>query len=182
MTRLCSGATTRHPEQDRHLRCRLITKGGDPYLRLGPFLLEELNTAPYIGLVHRFLGQEEAGRMMERAVEGVGLIPTPYVVGGVWTDFSRGRASKIRYLPDRAGDVTAELTRRMARLSRWRLLEPFAQENYQVMNYGPGGLISVHMDETTLGYQQGDFDQAQSLIDWRMGTIRQSPALKSRNY
>ena len=39
--------------------------------------------------------------MMARAVEGDGLIPTPYVVRGVWTDFSRGRASKIRYLPDR---------------------------------------------------------------------------------
>ena len=120
--------------------------------------------------------------MMARAVEGDGLIPTPYVVRGVWTDFSRGRASKIRYLPDLAGDTTAELTRRMALLSTWKLLSPFAQENYQVMNYGPGGLISVHMDETTIGYQQGDFDQAQSLIDWRMGTIRQSPALKSRNY
>ena len=119
---------------------------------------------------------------MARAVEGEGLVPTPYVVRGVWTDFSRGRASKIRYLPDRAGDVTAELTRRMARLSRWRLLEPFAQENYQVMNYGPGGLISVHMDDTTLGYQQEDFDQAQSLIDWGMGTIRQSPALSCLIY
>ena len=90
---------------------------------------------------------------------------------------SRGRASKIRYLPDRAGDVTGELTRRMARLSRWRLLEPFAQENYQVMNYGPGGLISVHVDDRTLGYQQEDFDQAQSHLDWRMGTIRQSSTL-----
>ena len=89
MTRLCSGAATRHPDQDRHLRCRLITKGSDPFLRLGPFLLEELNTAPYIGLVHRFLGPEEAERMMRRAVEGEGLIPTPYVVRGVWTDFSR---------------------------------------------------------------------------------------------
>ena len=47
------------------------------------------------------LRQEEADRMMARAVEGPGLIPTPYVVRGVWTDFSRGRASKIRYLPDR---------------------------------------------------------------------------------
>ena len=54
MTRLCSGAATRHPDQDRHLRCRLITKGSDPFLRLGPFLLEELNMAPYIGLVHRY--------------------------------------------------------------------------------------------------------------------------------
>ena len=101
MTRLCSGEATRHPDQDRNLHCRLITKDSDPYLRLGPFLLEELNTAPYIGLVHRFLRQEEAERMMLRAVEGDGLIPTPYVVRGVWTDFSRGRASKIRYLPDR---------------------------------------------------------------------------------
>ena len=56
----------------------------------------------------------------------------------------------------------------------------FAQENYQVMNYGPGGLISVHMDDTTLGYQQEDFDQAQSLVDWRMGTIRRRPAVRSK--
>ena len=81
---------------------------------------------------------------------------------------------------DRAGDVTAELTRRMARLSSWRLLEPFAQENYQVMNYGPGGLISVHVDDRTLGYQQGDFDQDQAHIDWRLGTVRQSPTANMR--
>ena len=114
-----------------------MTKAGDPYLRLGPFLLEELNTAPYIGLVHRFLGEEEAGEMMERAVEGEGLVPTPYVVRGVWTDFSRGRASKIRYLPDRADHVTADLTRRMARLSRWSLLEPFAQVQISCLLIGP---------------------------------------------
>ena len=176
MTRLCSGEATRQPHLDRDLRCRLITKS-DPYLRLGPFLLEELNIRPYIGLVHRFLGVEEAGRVMERAVEGEGLIPTPYTVRGVWRDFSRGRASKIRYLPDRAGDITAELTRRMARLSSWKLLEPFAQENYQVMNYGPGGLISVHVDDRTLGYQPGDFDPAQSLLDWSLGTIRLATAM-----
>ena len=89
MSLLCSGKETRHPSQDRDLRCRMMTQDGDSYLRLGPFLLEELNTQPYIGLVHRFLGPEEAERMMMRAVEGEGLIPTPYVVRGVWTDFSR---------------------------------------------------------------------------------------------
>ena len=45
------------------------------------------------------------------------------------------------------------------------------------MNYGPGGLISVHVDDRTLGYQEGDFDQDQAHIDWRLGTIRQRPAL-----
>ena len=175
MSRLCAGAQTRHPAQDQELRCRLMTRGGHSYLRLGPFLLEELNTKPYIGLVHRFLGEEEAVQVMERA--GARLIPTPYTVRGVWTTFSRGRASKIRYLPDTAGDVTGDLTRRMATLSPWKLLQPFAQENYQVMNYGPGGLISLHMDDATVGYQEEDFDSFQSGMFWRLGSTRLATAM-----
>ena len=36
----------------------------------------------------------------------------------------------------------------MTLATNFKLLEPFAQENYQVMNYGPGGIISCHTDET----------------------------------
>ena len=78
MTRLCSGTPTRHPDQDKNLRCRLINKGSDPYLRLGPFLLEELNKAPYIGLVHRFLGEEEAVQVVhpyQALVGEEGVVP-----------------------------------------------------------------------------------------------------------
>ena len=32
--------------------------------------------------------------------------------------------------------------------TRWKLDRPFSQENYQVMNYGPGGSINYHLDQT----------------------------------
>ena len=53
-------------------------------------------------------------------------------------------------MQDQAGLPTAAITRRIARASAWKLDKPFAQENYQVMNYGPGGLISFHTDEVPL--------------------------------
>ena len=68
------------------------------------------------------------------------------------------------------------MIRRMALATNFKLLEPFAQENYQVMNYGPGGLISFHTDEmpSKLIYDENvgaNFDEIDQMI-WNLGMIR----------
>ena len=52
----------------------------------------------------------------------------------------------------------------------------FAQENYQVMNYGPGGVIAFHTDEmpSKLIFDENigaNFDEIDQMI-WNLGTTR----------
>ena len=100
-------------------------------------------------------------------------MPTPYNSKGKYLKFSKKRTSQIKYLQDLAGQPTAALTWRMTLATNFKLLEPFAQENYQVMNYGPGGIISFHMDETPAKqiYEEDigvHFDEIDQMI-WNLG-------------
>ena len=72
---------------------------------------------------------------------------TVHSIEGHLESFTPRRTSKIRFLSDQPGSTTARLTARLAAATGWQLHRPFSQENYQVMNYGPGGQISPHLDQ-----------------------------------
>ena len=72
---------------------------------------------------------------------------TPYRVDGVLRDFSQKRTSKIRYIRDTKSEVSTKVTERIRRLSGWEVgRRIWAGENYQIMNYGSGGVIGAHFD------------------------------------
>ena len=83
---------------------------------------------------------------------------TVHSIAGHLESFTPRRTSKIRFLSDQPGSTTARLTARLAAATGWQLHRPFSQENYQVMNYGPGGQISPHMDQLD--------DDLQSEVEW----------------
>ena len=48
MLQLCLGNNLRPPSLDTKIKCKHLTKA-DPYLKLGPFKMEDLHLTPYIG-------------------------------------------------------------------------------------------------------------------------------------
>ena len=162
----------RSPRLDSLVKCHRHHSGHDPYLRLGPFKLENLSEAPYIGLIHQFISSSEADWIIK--TNGPNLIPTPYKINGENFYFSRKRTSKTTDIRDKVGLPSAALTKRLDLASPFNLLTPFAAENYQVMNYGPGGIISHHTDEIPrllVFKNHSSFDEEEQL-EWRLGGMR----------
>ena len=117
---LCKGPSTelRPPLHDKDLKCVLLHRG-DIYLKLGPFLFEELNLAPYIGRVLQFITQKESFWFMKHSHGR--MKSTPYRVDGLLRDFSQKRTSKIRYIRDTKSEISTKVTERIRRLSGWKL-------------------------------------------------------------
>ena len=95
--------------------------------------------------------------MSEQEVEGMKgkarghMKATPYSVGDVNQEFSYKRNSKIKYVSERTDELARSVTRRLELALAFRMFIPedrFSSENYQLMNYGFGGLISLHLDSS----------------------------------
>lgn len=141
----CSGVNLRPPEKDQDVKCLYLNQN-NPYLRFGPFLLEQFNSKPFVGKIYNFVSETEANWIMDKT-RGK-MKPTPLLVDGELKKFTFRRISKINFIPDNVGTPSKAITDRMSMATQWRLDRPFSQENYQVMNYGPGGSIHYHLDQT----------------------------------
>ena len=131
---------------------------GNPYLRIGPFLLENKNTeGNYIAQIHNIVSPVEMEAIKEKTQAR--LKATPYAVGNKNLDFSYDRTSKIHYLSERTDNLTRRLTKRLELSMAYNMFltdRPYTSENYQIMNYGIGGKIGLHLDgdpqgETAIG-------------------------------
>ena len=124
---------------------------GNPYLRIGPFLLENKNTeGNYVAQIHNIVSPIEMETIKEKTQAR--LKTTPYGVDGKNLDFSYGRTSKIHYLSERKDNLTQRLTKRLELAMAYNIYlanRPYTSENYQIMNYGIGGKISLHLDTNT---------------------------------
>ena len=121
---------------------------GNPYLRIGPFLLENKNTeGNYVAQIHNIVSPIEMETIKEKTQAR--LKTTPYGVDGKNLDFSYGRTSKIHYLSERKDNLTQRLTKRLELAMAYNIYladRPYTSENYQIMNYGIGGRIGLHLD------------------------------------
>ena len=74
---------------------------------------------------------------------------TPYLNGKDLNEdsFSKLRTSKVMYMNEKLVPMAMDFSRKVTQITRYRLKEEkFASENYQIMNYGIGGRISMHLD------------------------------------
>ena len=90
---LCQGKTTEtRMRRDTQNQCIKLYYN-DPYLRLGPFNLEILNTEPFIGAFHSILSEKETDSIIEKSKGR--LKPTPYHIDGELLKYSARRTSKV---------------------------------------------------------------------------------------
>ena len=154
---LCQGQEgLRPPRYDVDTKCHLLSMG-DPYLRIGPFLLENKNTeGNYIAQIHNIVSPVEMEAIKEKTQAR--LKATPYAVGGKNLDFSYDRTSKVHYLSERTDNLTRRLTKRLELAMAYNMYladRPYTSENYQIMNYGIGGKIGLHLDGSTAQHDIG---------------------------
>ena len=90
-------APWRDPKHDAGLRCRFHHMN-DPYNKLGPFKLEEINRLPFVGIFHGFMYESEMAAFKEYASPKLIRSET----GSLGT-FNTGliRTSKQAWMPDR---------------------------------------------------------------------------------
>ena len=148
ISRLCGGDRTLRPaEKDVTTKCELLTYNS-PFLRLNPFKLETANNeGNFVAIVHQLMSLEEVEEMKGKAIGD--MKATPYNVGGKNEEFSYKRNSKIKYISERVDNFALGISRRLEDALAFNIFQPehrLTAENYQLMNYGFGGLISLHLD------------------------------------
>jgi prolyl 4-hydroxylase len=161
---------------------------GDPYLSLGPFLLEHKNKAGnYIAQVgtkiicqtwknysqiHDLMSDAEMDSIKSKTSEKVKA--TPHLTGGKQMAFEHGYYSS--YLSDRTDADLARLTRRLELATGLAIYTPgrrYTADNYRVMKYGPGGKISLHLDAGSSNHQ----DHLLTIMDDMVGGGRFTTAM-----
>ena len=146
--RLCQGEKgLRAPRYDVSTKCHLLSMD-NPYLKIGPFLLENKNTeGNYVAHIHNIVSPAEMEAVKEKTKTR--LKATPYLTGQELQEFSYDRTSKVHYLSERTGNLTRRLTKRLELATAYNIYmadRPYVSENYQIMNYGIGGKIGLHLD------------------------------------
>ena len=155
--KLCQGQKGMKPARyDVNTKCHLLSMG-NPYLKIGPFLLENKNTeGNYVAQIHNIVSPAEMEALKEKTKTR--LKATPYAIKGVVREFSYDRISKVHYLSERTDNLTWRITKRLELAMAYNLYiadRPYTSENYQIMNYGIGGQISLHLDDTNVPTDNG---------------------------
>ena len=150
----------------------ILLHHNDPYLRIGPFKFEIKHSNPEIAIIHDLVNIQESENI-QNITRGK-MISTPYVNvnDGKRQKTSKGRTSKVHYLNERIFPEAMVVSKRIELATRFKLYhEYYASENYQVMNYGIGGKINIHVDET--GYNFSKYNNEKSLFNvMRDGGLR----------
>ena len=165
ISKLCSGIETKSNEFKCHMHST-----PDPFIKLSPFKIETYYDEPVIAVIHDFASETESSWVKDH-VRGRMRAATYFqkkskLESGedesVRTDFSADRTSKTRFVADSAGRRVKSISDRINLATSWNVGNnwhslkkldtdywgsPFMNsENFRVMNYGPGGWVSPHID------------------------------------
>ena len=110
VNQLCSGSVLRTPADSIGLKCSLLHKKMF-YLMLGPFKLETLNLAPFVGQIHNFMSHGEMAwfKDFSRGRIRASKITLPRNGG---YEVSNSRTSKTRFVTDEDGIVARKVSNR----------------------------------------------------------------------
>ena len=111
---------------------------------MGPFKLEDLNRDPYIAKFKDFYSNSEVEIVKRRAEKN--LRSPPYNVRGRTAYYTSQRVSKRLHLTEEQFPFFEETSARISLATKWVVRERDASDEYQIINYGAGGQIDIHVD------------------------------------
>jgi prolyl 4-hydroxylase len=158
---LCRGDQLRHPKLDANLSCKYwYATNDDPYQRLGPFKLEILSSAPFVGKFHDFMTDTECEDFKSFGSDKL-TRSTHHHKDSVFAATSL-RTSKQAWIYDygdqtnavaekQAHNVTAtkSVSNKIDLATRLQSRSTNLGEPFQVANYGVGGVYNHHCDATS---------------------------------
>ena len=149
------------------LKCQNLHKNL-PVLRLGPIKLEVYSEQPVVASFHDFMGPGECEAMKSRGRNRMKATPltTPKNsrenVNEAYTD---RRVSKIRYLSHKLDDMAWRINTRISNALEFDLNGlPIPAENFQLMNYGIGGFIELHIDSNSKVKNEFDYTKPEEWL------------------
>jgi len=164
ISNLCTGTESTSTTYKCHLQ---FTK--DPFIKLSPFKVEIFYDDPIVAVIHNFVSGKESNWVKDH-VRGRMRAATYFQRKSkasdsdesVRVDFSADRTSKTRFVADYADPKVKRLSERISYATNWNIgnnwddikildreywgSENMNSENFRVMNYGPGGWVSPHID------------------------------------
>lgn len=180
MRSVCNGFSFRaYTRQKTQFNCHWLHHR-DPYLRLGPFKLEQVSDDPYLVVFHEIFTEDEMKYMVENSLPHLSRSRTGGENRGATAhDFKNGKKRRIVSksvqhwmadlvyedmkvevdVPDTkwnytvASSILHKLSTKLEWATRLNLTAKYASTAYQVTNYGLGGLCEVHIDPH--GYLDG---------------------------
>ncbi|CAL4097494.1 unnamed protein product [Meganyctiphanes norvegica] len=169
-TRLCRGEKLRPSSIESVLVCR-YSDNGEAYLRLMPLQLEEMSLDPYIIVMHNFLTDTQTQAVIERAKPRLTASRHRSPDGGFVS--SMVRTSKNAWLreADSKDDMMTKMTMKIEKATGLEALAPSAGEDYQVANYGIGGLYVTHTDYLMINPDPAAYLPWEHFIGDRYGTF-----------
>ena len=115
------------------------------YLRLGPFKYELLSADPHVGMFRDFYSSKECEAVRRRAAGNIKS--SPFSAGGRTKYFTTQRVSKRLNLSEDQSSLAIQSSKRISLATNWIVdQEPGASDEYNIINYGLGGQIEVHVD------------------------------------
>ena len=164
---ICEGRQPwRNASYDKNYICR-HQHYSNPYMKLGPFKIEELNDEPFVVVFHEFLDKKEATKVNEIALPhlqisktGAPGIPSQtnlvtrlskqawiFDQDFIEEDVENNDGKRVYHLMDGSkvfnnisqDFLLARISQRIELATLTNLFGPYASEAYQIANYGIGG-------------------------------------------
>nr|XP_045585700.1 prolyl 4-hydroxylase subunit alpha-2-like isoform X1 [Procambarus clarkii] len=172
--RLCRGERLRPVEVESSLVCRLVGHShphAHGYFSLMPLQLEEMSLDPYIVVLHDFLTERQTDDIIQRAKPKLATSRHRGPDGGFIT--SMIRTSKNAWLReiDEPDTLLVNLSKKVEMTTGLHALRPSAGEDYQVANYGIGGLYVTHTDHLMINPDLSVYTPWERFMGDRMATF-----------
>ncbi|XP_021954740.2 prolyl 4-hydroxylase subunit alpha-1 isoform X2 [Folsomia candida] len=166
--RLCRGEKLRPAMMEAQLKCRM-KNDGSPYLIVSPLKIEEESHDPYIVIVHDFITEKQADALVELGKPKLRM-SLHQNKNGTFTK-SSVRTSKSAWIKDWEDKLMIKITRRVELVSGLKAFQPKEAEDYQIANYGLGGLYVPHTDHLMNNPDKSIYTQWERFVGDRIATL-----------
>jgi len=167
-TRLCRGEKLRDTTAESGLKCRL-KRSGHPYLTLAPLKIEVASKDPYIVVIHDFLTHNQTDRLIELGKPRLYRSKHKHhTQGDIATD---KRISQNAWLKDFDDPFLKKITWRVQLSTGLKASQPNEAEDYQIANYGVGGLYVPHTDHLMNNPDPSTYTPWELFIGDRIATL-----------
>ncbi|KAI8119596.1 Prolyl 4-hydroxylase subunit alpha-2 [Lucilia cuprina] len=138
----CADLIRKTPSEERQLRCRYMTET-NPFLRLAPIKLEEMNHDPLLVVFHDVISDQEIAIVKNLTTR----IRRAKIFSGNKSTVSEVRTSQFTFIKVHKHPVLSVIDRRIEDMTN---LNMKYSEDHQVANYGIGGHYGPHRDYFSL--------------------------------
>ncbi|ODN01138.1 Prolyl 4-hydroxylase subunit alpha-2, partial [Orchesella cincta] len=152
------------------LKCRLKTDTS-PYLLISPLKIEEQSHDPYVVIVHDFITSSQADEIIKLGKPKLFRSRHRHHQDEVMDVVSHKRVSQNAWIKDWEHPLMHKVTRRVYLVTGLKAIQPKEAEDYQIANYGLGGLYVPHTDHLMNNPDKSIYSPWERFVGDRIATL-----------